>query len=268
MLCSFLLGQSPSLGLCPLLLSYYGGRCLPDASLCADTPPRCGWGVYDGSLFLSPFFPFFFFLSPTFLWSPGCSQPALTLPGFHFLCSLLSHCLSACLPSLMLLDTQLCLLPGAILPLRRSFPTSHLSSPNQITLFLAIISYPNSHHLSKLPLPKFSCHCWTWFCILLCSTKKPLHPPTAFASSVSGGQFCSFSVLFWFDFFHTMGHGFWALPPFQINTNNKYCCSPSQGHCQPCNTFDPPFIISGFPPLSLWDMFPVFSKCLISCEFK
>lgn len=44
--------------------------------------------------------------------------------------------------------------------------------------------------------------------------------------------FWGFFVFFWFwgFFFHTMGQSFWALPPFQINTNNEYCCSPSQGH--------------------------------------
>lgn len=40
------------------------------------------------------------------------------------------------------------------------------------------------------------------------------------------------TILFFFlgFFFHTMGQGFWALPPFHINTNNEYCRSPSQGH--------------------------------------
>lgn len=41
--CSFLSGQSPSLGLCPLLLLQW--QCQPDASLSDLTPPRCGWGL-------------------------------------------------------------------------------------------------------------------------------------------------------------------------------------------------------------------------------
>lgn len=90
----------------------------------------------------------FFCLYPsTFLWSPGGSELALTLLGLHFLFPLhlrplLSRRLSASVPFLILLDTQLCLLAGAFLPCRRSFPGSHL--------------------LSHLLLPKFPCNCLTW----------------------------------------------------------------------------------------------------------
>lgn len=45
----FLSGQSPSLGLCPLLLHDCTGRCLADVSPSADTPPRCVWRPHDGS---------------------------------------------------------------------------------------------------------------------------------------------------------------------------------------------------------------------------
>lgn len=124
-------------------------------------------------------------------------------------------CLSASLPSLTFLDTQLPLLAGTIL--RRSFPRSHL--------------------LPHLLLPKFSCSCWTWLCVLLCSPKSHSTPLRHLHPLCRVDNFILFLLVdlvvgfgCFFFFFHTMGQGVWALPSFQINTNNEYCCSPSQGH--------------------------------------
>lgn len=100
-------------------------------------------------------------LSPSSsLWFPCFSKPGLTLPGLHYLLLLHLHplffcCLSASLPSLMLLDSQPGLLAGSLLPCRKRFPRNH---------FLA--------HL----LPKFCYNCQTWPCIVLCSQNTT--PPT------------------------------------------------------------------------------------------
>lgn len=128
---------------------------------------------------------------------PSHCQGTVFLLLLH-LCPLLFCCLSASLPSLILLATQLCLLAGAFL-CRRSFPRSHL--------------------LTHLFLLKFSCNCWTRLLHPPLLPKKPLHPPTTFAYFELGGQFCCFPGLVLF--FDTIGQGFWVLLPFQINTDDE-----------------------------------------------
>lgn len=185
-------------------------QCQPDASLSAVTPPRYGWDSVMATCARGPSFLIFFgiCLSPSSSpWSPGFSKPALTLPGLHFLLLLYLHpllfcCLSASLPSLMLLDSQPGPLAGSLLPLRTRFPRNH---------FLV--------HL----LPKFCYNCWA----SSSAPKTQLRPLMEFASSKLGEQFWSFLIFF---FNHLMGQSYWALPPFQINTHQDYCCSPGQGH--------------------------------------
>lgn len=119
-------------------------------------------------------------LSPSSsLWSPGFSKPALPLPGLHFLLLLHLHpllfcCLSASLPSLMLLDSQPGPLAGSLLPRRERFPRNH---------FLA--------HL----LPKFCYNCWAWPCIVLCSQNTT--PPTYGICILQAG----WTILVFLDFF-------------------------------------------------------------------
>lgn len=157
--------------------------------------------------------PFSFYFSVV----SSCSQPTLILSGLHFLLLLhlhllLSCCLLASLPSLTLLDTQLssgCWYP----PSEEKLPKKPSSCPSSLA-----IAGPGSTSSSAPQKDTPS----TYSICILCVGWTVLF---FFCFFLGGGG----ALVFGLFFFYTMGQGFWALPPFQINTNNEYCCSPSQG---------------------------------------